>query len=41
MIPLHGHPDPDGKRDIVEGRLVWIAVESLKLHVNAVLDFGF
>ncbi|WP_051580967.1 AAA family ATPase [Pseudonocardia acaciae] len=25
----------------MEGRLIWTAVEALKLDVNAVLDFGF
>lgn len=41
MVPLFGHPDPDGLRDVVEGRLVWTAVEVLRCGASVVLDFGF
>jgi predicted kinase len=41
MIPLFGVPDAGGKRDVLEGRLIWLALEALRLGTNAVLDFGF
>jgi predicted kinase len=41
MIPLFGAPEADGKRDVLEGRLIWLALEALKLGVSVVLDFGF
>src|SRR6476661_4882560 len=41
MIPLFGDPQPDGKRDVLEGRLIWLAVEALRLGTSVVLDFGF
>jgi len=40
MIPLFGDPQPEGKRDILEGRLIWLALETLRLGTNVVLDFG-
>jgi predicted kinase len=40
MIPLFGDPQPAGKRDILEGRLIWLALEALRLGTNVVLDFG-
>jgi predicted kinase len=40
MIPLFGDPQPAGKRDILEGRLIWLALEALRLGANVVLDFG-
>jgi predicted kinase len=40
MIPLFGDPQPAGKRDILEGRLISIALEALRLGANVVLDFG-
>jgi hypothetical protein len=40
MIPLFGDPQPAGKRDILEGRLIWLALETLRLGTNVVLDFG-
>jgi predicted kinase len=30
-----------GKRDVPEGRLIWLALEALRLGTNVVLDFGF
>ena len=30
MIPLFGEPDANGKRDVLEGRLIWVALETLK-----------
>ena len=41
MIPLFGEPDADGRRDVLEGRFIWLAVEALRLGTNVVLDFGF
>ena len=40
MIPLFGDPQPPGKRDILEGRLISLALEVLRLGINVVLDFG-
>lgn len=40
MIPLFGDPQPEGKRDILEGRLVWLSLCALKRGVNVVMDFG-
>jgi predicted kinase len=40
MIPLFGDPQPDGKRDVLEGRLISLALEALRLGTSVVLDFG-
>ena len=40
MLPLFGDPQPAGRRDVLEGRLVWLALETLRLGTNVVLDFG-
>src|SRR4051812_2328688 len=40
MIPLFGDSDAGGKRDVLEGRLVWLAMRALRLGVTVVLDFG-
>ena len=40
MIPLFGDNDADGKRAVLEGRLISIALDVLRLGVSAVLDFG-
>jgi predicted kinase len=40
MIPLFGEPMADGKRDVLEGRLLSLALEALRLGTNVVLDFG-
>ncbi|WP_307820269.1 ATP-binding protein [Streptomyces sp. MC1] len=40
MLPLFGDPQPAGKRDVLEGRLLWLGLEALKLGTNVVLDFG-
>ncbi|PWD51463.1 kinase [Serinibacter arcticus] len=40
MGPLFGASDPDGKRDVLEGRLVWTAVEILQAGTSVILDFG-
>lgn len=40
MIPLFGDSDAGGKRDVLEGRLICVAVRALQAGVSAVLDFG-
>ena len=40
MIPLFGHHDADGKRDVLEGRFVWLALRALRKGIDVVLDFG-
>jgi predicted kinase len=40
MIPLFGQEQPAGTRDVLEGRLIWLALSALRLGVNVVLDFG-
>src|SRR3954464_1367587 len=40
MIPLFGQEQPEGKRNVLEGRLLWLALSALRLGVNVVLDFG-
>jgi predicted kinase len=40
MISLFGQSQPDGKRDALEGRLIGLAIEALRLRVGVVLDFG-
>jgi predicted kinase len=41
MVPLFGVGDVDGKRDIVEARLIRLAWDALRVGTNVVLDFGF
>ena len=31
MIPLFGEPEADGRPDVLEVRLVWLALEALRL----------
>lgn len=40
MIPLFGEPGTDGKRDILEGLLIRLGLQALRLGTNVVLDFG-
>lgn len=40
MIPLFGQQQPAGKRNVLEGRLIWLALSALRSGVNVVLDFG-
>ncbi len=40
MIPFFGRDDPVA-RDVLEGRLIWVALRALQLHTNVILDFGF
>jgi predicted kinase len=32
MIPLFGEPEADGKRWVLEGRLIWVALQTLRLE---------
>jgi predicted kinase len=40
MSPLFGHSDAAGRRDILEGRMVWVAHEVLVSGSSVILDFG-
>nr|WP_242606518.1 ATP-binding protein [Protofrankia symbiont of Coriaria ruscifolia] len=40
MIPLFGEPMADGKRFVLEGRLLTIALQALRLGTSVVLDYG-
>ena len=40
MIPLFDEPAGEGKRDVLEGRLISLAVQLVRLGTNVVLDFG-
>lgn len=40
MIPLFGDSDANGKRDVLEGRLLWLALEALGVGTDVVLDYG-
>jgi predicted kinase len=41
MKPLFGAPDVGGKQDVLEGRLISVALAALRLGTSVVLDFGF
>ena len=40
MITLFDGTQPDGKRDLLEGRLITVALHVLRLGTSVVLDFG-
>src|SRR5262249_20035394 len=40
MIPLFGDSMADGKRFVLEGRLISVALQVLRLGTSVVLDFG-
>jgi len=40
MIALFDGIQPEGKRDVLEGRLITIALQALRLGTSVVLDFG-
>lgn len=40
MIPLFGEAEADGKRDVLEGRMLWLALEAVRLGTNVVVDYG-
>lgn len=40
MIPLFGEPEAGGRRDVLEGLLIGLALEALRSNTSVVLDFG-
>jgi predicted kinase len=40
MAPLFGDSDADGRRDILEGRFVWVGWQALLAGASVILDFG-
>ena len=40
MIALFDGTQPDGKRDLLEGLLITVALQTLRLGTSVVLDFG-
>ena len=40
MAPLFGDSDAQGRRDILEGRMIWVAHEILAGGASVILDFG-
>jgi len=40
MAPLFGHSDADGRRDILEGHMIWVAHQVLVSGASVILDFG-
>lgn len=40
MAPLFGDSDADGRRDILEGRMIWVAHQVLTSGSSVILDFG-
>jgi predicted kinase len=40
MVPLFGDPLAGGKRWVLEGRLISVALQALRLGTSVVLDFG-
>ncbi|UIX31770.1 AAA family ATPase [Streptomyces sp. GQFP] len=40
MLPLFGDPQPAGKRDVLEGRLLWLGLEALGVDTDVILDYG-
>ncbi|KQX54733.1 MULTISPECIES: ATP-binding protein [unclassified Streptomyces] len=40
MLPLFGETEADGKRDVLEGRMLWLALEAVRLGTSVVVDYG-
>jgi predicted kinase len=40
MIPLFGEPEADGGWDVLEGFMIGLALQLLRIEVNVVLDCG-
>jgi predicted kinase len=40
MAPLFGTSDAEGRRDILEGRMIWVAHQVLCSGSSVILDFG-
>ncbi|WP_459647666.1 AAA family ATPase [Kitasatospora sp. Ki12] len=40
MLPLFGAAEAEGKRDVLEGRMLWLALEAVRLGTDVVVDYG-
>jgi predicted kinase len=40
MIPLFDDNDGEGKRNVIEGRFIWLALRALSNGMDVILDFG-
>lgn len=40
MIPLFNDNDANGKRNVLEGRFIWLALRALRQDIDVVVDFG-
>lgn len=40
MLPPFGDPEPKGLRDVLEGRLLWVAHQALHGGLDVIVDFG-
>ncbi|MCC8476888.1 ATP-binding protein [Streptomyces globisporus] len=40
MLPLFGAAESGGKRDVLEGRMLWLALEAVRLGADVVVDYG-
>jgi len=40
MVPLFNDNDANGKRNVLEGRFIWLALRALRHGIDVVLDFG-
>lgn len=40
MAPLFGHSDAAGRRDVLEGRMIWVALQLIAGGSSVILDFG-
>lgn len=41
MLPLFGEAEPDGSiRDVLEGRMLWLALDAVRLGTDVVVDYG-
>ena len=40
MIPLFNDNDAHGKRNVLEGRFIWLALQALRRDIDVILDFG-
>ena len=38
--PAFGQPEADGKRDVLEGLMISLALQLLRMSTSVVLDFG-
>lgn len=41
LLPLFGEAEPDGAmRDVLEGRMLWLALDAVRLGTDVVVDYG-